>query len=346
MVSVIKELKKISAQAKMHHALLLGLQLMITTNKSPDIVGDWIFRLFRRQHHDKFLSSLDKLGLAGLPDAVACAQYHVVSNSIGGVPVEYMYESDRKAWVRFRYPRWIFHGPTICGVPQSISQGFLKGWYAQNGISLNNPRLGFVCVSEDMTGEFGLCGYFNEYEHELTNEERLQFAKGELPPLYKSIQQPKLPSAEWDDLRLQKAKRNYAMDYIRNGLCELANVIGSDEALELASRATKLIGLQYANKTREMLGLGDGDLFSAVKYLQCMFEGLGDEVEILQSADSCVLRQRNLRIVQDFSGAEREFLLNVWVQLWHGALASYRQMKVADLSIQENEIVWRIRNRD
>ena len=94
MVSVMKELKKISAQAKMHHALLLGLQLMITTNKSPDIVGDWMSRLFRRQHHDKFLSSFYKLGLSGLPDAVACAQYHVISNSIGGVPVEYMYESD------------------------------------------------------------------------------------------------------------------------------------------------------------------------------------------------------------------------------------------------------------
>ncbi len=120
-------------------------------------------------------------GLEGLPDAVACARYHVLSNSMGGVPVEYMEESDRKAWVRFRYPRWMYDGPTLCGVPVEASRGFLKGWYAQNGVSLKNPRLGFVCVSEDMTGQFGLCGYFMEHDHDLSAEERLRFAPDERP---------------------------------------------------------------------------------------------------------------------------------------------------------------------
>ena len=85
-----------------------------------------MFRLFRRQQLDKFLSSFDKLGLTGLPDTVACVKYHVMSNNIGGVPVEYMYESDKKAWVRFRYPRWMYHGPTICGVPCPSARGSLK----------------------------------------------------------------------------------------------------------------------------------------------------------------------------------------------------------------------------
>ena len=106
--------------------------------------------------------------LTGLPHAVACARYHVLSNEIGGVAVQYMEENDRKAWVRFRYPRWMVDGPTICGVPVEVSRGFLRGWYAHNGVSLGNPRLGFVCVSEDMTGEFGLCGYFLEHDHDLT----------------------------------------------------------------------------------------------------------------------------------------------------------------------------------
>ena len=141
-----------------------------------------MFRLFRRQHLDKFLSSFDKLGLSHLPDAVACAKYHVLSNGIGGVPVEFMPESERKAWVRFRYPRWMYHGPTICGVPVEVSRGFLRGRYAHNGVSLQNPRLGYVCVSEDMTGEFGLCGYFYEYDHDLAPNERLRFAKDELEP--------------------------------------------------------------------------------------------------------------------------------------------------------------------
>ena len=95
----------ITAQAELHHAYLLGLQLTVSMDAGAAAVEEWMFRLFRRQHHESFLSSFEKLGLTGLPDAVACAQYHVLSNAIGGVPVEHMAESDRKAWVRFRYPR-------------------------------------------------------------------------------------------------------------------------------------------------------------------------------------------------------------------------------------------------
>ena len=80
------EFQAIGAQARLHHAYLLGLQLMVSTRKGPEVMGDWMFRLFRRQHLEKFLGSFDKLGLSGLPHAVACARYHALSNSIGGGP--------------------------------------------------------------------------------------------------------------------------------------------------------------------------------------------------------------------------------------------------------------------
>ena len=70
-----QNISAIKAQAHLHHAYLLGLQLMVSTNQSQEDVENWMFRLFRRQHVDKFLTSFDKLGLSGLPDAVACAQY-------------------------------------------------------------------------------------------------------------------------------------------------------------------------------------------------------------------------------------------------------------------------------
>ena len=103
------------------------MQLTVSMECGGEVMEQWMFKLFRRQHEDKFLSSFEKLGLKGLPDAVACAQYHVLSNSIGGVPVQYVEESDTKAWVRFRYPRWMYAGPTVCGVPIGVSRGFLKG---------------------------------------------------------------------------------------------------------------------------------------------------------------------------------------------------------------------------
>ena len=65
---------------------------------------------------------------------MACAKYHVLSNNVGGVGVEFMAETEKKAWLRFRYPRWMYDGPAICGIPVEASRGFLKGWYAQNGV--------------------------------------------------------------------------------------------------------------------------------------------------------------------------------------------------------------------
>lgn len=301
-----------------------------------------MFRLFRRQHLDKFLSSFEKLGLSGLPHAVACAKYHVLSNTMGGVGVEYMYESDRKAWVRFRYPRWMYHGPTLCGVPVEVSRGFLKGWYAHNGVSLGNPRLGYVCVSEDMTGEFGLCGYFREYEHELQEHERLQFAKNEMPPPFDSGSQPAPPADQWDEIRLLKANRNYALDYIRNGLVELQAVIGDETCRELASKAARLIGLQYFQETAEMIGAVDGDLADGANYLARMFAGMGDEIAITSSADNSQITQSGLRVIRGMNNDEATLVFDCWVELWRGTMSSHRQLKSLEVSRRENEACWHL----
>ena len=265
----------LEALAKLHHQYFLGLQLMVASNEGEAVIGDWMFRLFRQQHEDKFLSSFAKLGLAGLPHAVACAKYHVLSNSVGGVAVEYMYESDKKAWVRFRYPRWMFAGPTVCGVPLSASRGFLKGWYGQNGVSLKNPKLGFVCVSEDLSGEFGLCGYFQEYDHDLGEDERLQFAKDELPPRFDPAQQPQPPADEWNEERLAKANRNYAIEYVRNGLTKLVEVLGRERTLELGQRAARLIGLQFAEELARDLDQRVASAADLGHLMELLFEGYG-----------------------------------------------------------------------
>ena len=339
------ELRYIRAQAHLHHAYLLGLQLMVSTRMGPEVVGDWMFRLFRRQHLDKFLSSFEKLGLEDLPHAVACAKYHVLSNNMGGVGVEYMYESDQKAWVRFRYPRWMYHGPTICGVPVEVSRGFLNGWYAHNGVSLNNPRLGYVCVSEDMTGEFGLCGYFKEYDHDLTSDERLQFAKGEKAPSYVEADQPTPPEGVWNELRLEKANRNYALDYIRNGLCELAEVIGAEKTQKLGGLAGRLIGLQYFPEIAEMIGAEDGDLDAGAVFLSKMFTGMGDVARFERSDDEILIYQQGLRVVRGLSMKESELVFNCWQELWKGTMSSQRIIKTLSCDADEVSAVWHLSNQ-
>lgn len=335
----------IKAQAELHHAYLLGLQLMVSSRKGEAVMEEWMFRLFRQQHLDKFLSSFEKLGLDGLPDAVACARYHVLSNQIGGVGVEYMEESDKKAWVRFRYPRWMYDGPTLCGVSKGVGQGFLRGWYAQNGVSLKNPRLGYVCVSEDVTGEFGFCGYFKEYDHDLSDDERLQFAKGELPPPYDAAAQPAPPAGEWSEARQEKANRNYAMEYVRNGLIELSNVIGEAETLEIGTLAARLIGLQYYPKMAELMKATDGTTIDARAFLMDMMQGMGDETSPLPEAtlDLASFEQTGLRITRGLEGKNRDLILRCWTELWVGAVRSHREMlSLTAEQINPEKRVWHI----
>ncbi|KCZ92721.1 hypothetical protein [Hyphomonas johnsonii] len=337
-------LAAIGAQADLHHQYLLGLELMVATREGPAVVGDWMFRLFRRQHEAKFLSSFRKLGLDALPHAVACARYHVLSNGMGGVAVEYMEESDTKAWVRFRYPRWMYDGPAICGVPVEASRGFLRGWYAQNGVSLGNPRLGFVCVSEDMTGQFGLCGYFREYDDALAEDERLQFRPDERPPAYDPTQQPRPPEGTWDEARLAKANRNYAMDYIRNGLSELVGVLGEARTLELGKLAARLTGLQQFRHMAAALGVEEGGPEAAAGFLAAMMAGMGDDVSVaVQDGGGTSVHQTGLRIVRGMDGTERDVVLACWCDLWRGAIQASRDFMSVDVAQVPDGLDWVIR---
>ena len=249
---------------------------MVSLEEGRERVFDWIFCLFRSLHEQKFISSFSKLGLEKLPHAVACAKYHVLSNSLGGVSVEYMEESDKKAWVRFRYPRWLYSSAAICGIPIEVSRGFLHGWYAHNGISLNNPKLGFICVSEDMTGQFGLCGYFKEFDHNLSLEDRLQFSADEVVPDFNSHGQPSLPGEFWGCERLIKAKRNYAIDYYSNSLVALGEIIGFEKAEQYGMRVGRLIGAQYYRDLAIKINVIDGGPKEAVIFIEKMMSGLGD----------------------------------------------------------------------
>ena len=213
------------AVSELYQAYMTGLILTLVTRRSTDDAARWIEALFRRQHEEKFLAGLDKLGLKDKPDAIACAGYHYLANKIGGVDVEFMAESDKKAWVRFVPPRWIYSGAAICGVPSEVSRGILRGWYGRNGITLGNPRLGFVCTAQTMDGQHGLAGYFLEYDRDLNDDERLVFRPGESPPPFESAAAPEWSETDWPAERLIKARRNYAIDYVRSGLSALVEMV-------------------------------------------------------------------------------------------------------------------------
>lgn len=74
------------AVSVLYQALLAGVVLTLVTRRGEEEAAQFVFRLFRRQHLEKFRPGLAKLGLDRLPHAVACAQYHYLSNQLGGCP--------------------------------------------------------------------------------------------------------------------------------------------------------------------------------------------------------------------------------------------------------------------
>lgn len=311
----------VEAVSKLYQAYITGLILTVSSQCGAAVAGDWIFRLFRRQHEVRFLAGLEKLGLADKPHAVACAGYHYLSNRIGGVDVQFMAESDRKAWVRFPPPRWFYDGAAICGVPSEVSRGMLRGWYARNGVSLGNPRLGFVCTGQTTDGQPGLAGYFLEHDRDLAPEERLRFSPGEQPPPFDPAAAPELDAALWTEARKSKAKRNYALEYIRTGLTVLAEALGPSRATDLAAHAGRLIGMQIGPGTAALLGVDGDDPAAAARLLTALAEAEGDTARWRPDGAGAIVERDDIRL---FKGLETpaSSLLDGWSGLLDGLAMS------------------------
>jgi hypothetical protein len=336
------------AVAEIYHAYLTGLILTTVTRRSSAAAAELVFRIFRRQHLEKFLPGLEKLGLRRLPDAVACAQYHYLSNHLGGVRVEYVYESDRKAWVRYVPPRWIWMGTAVCAAPGEVSRAMLRAWHAHNGVSLGNPRLGFVCTMQTTDGQPGLEGYYCEYDHDLAPEERLRFAPGEESPDFDPAKAPTIEGADWPPERFAKIVRNYAMDYVRSALPELCAGFGAAEARALGGITGRLIGMQYYAETADLLSVETRDAIGFAHYLGRMAEAQGDRVSVHRDGDDALVEQTTWRLM-DGVAPLADAAFDAWNELWVGALAVHHRRLSLDVERRldrgDGMIRWRVRHR-
>ncbi|KAI9024143.1 hypothetical protein DFJ74DRAFT_705863 [Hyaloraphidium curvatum] len=157
----------------------------------------------------------------------------------------------------------MYEGTAVAGIPTHVSRGILEGWYRQNGITLGNPRLGFVCVSQTMDGGLaaaGLAGYFWERDAPIRDDERLLFRPeedGDMPPFDRE-KAPKLEQASWPAERLARAARNYAVEYVRNLLPVLAQMVGQHEAASLGNLSARLVGMSYHDAVCDILSTERG----------------------------------------------------------------------------------------
>ena len=328
------------AVARLYNALMTGLVLTLVSRKGEEAAAQFVFGHFRRQHLEKFLPGLKKLGLDHLPDAVACAQYHYFSNALGGVKTEFMPESERKAWVRYPPPRWIWQGTAICGVPAKVNEAMLHGWHGHNGVSLGNPRLGFVCTGQTVEGAPGLEGYYFDYGREISEEERVRFATDEHAPDFDAAKAPRLDSTNWPEERLRKVERAYAMEYVRSLIPTMLDLFGPDVTRTELGRAGRLIGLQFYDETAALLGIEPDSPRQFADYLGKLAAAQGEEIQITEDAGSIVLRQTGWKLMDGLAPNVAAF--QAWNALWEGALAVHNRHLRLDAEYGDEGIVWRI----
>ncbi len=317
------------AVSVLYQALLTGLVLTLVTRRSEDEAARFVFQLFRRQHLEKFLPGLAKLGLDRLPPAVACAQYHYLSNQMGGVKTEYAYESDRKAWVRYPPPRWIWYGAAICGIPSRVNAAILHGWHGHNGVTLGDPRLGFVCTGQTVDGHPGLEGYYLEHDRPLREDERVRFAPGEAMPEPDPAHAPRLDPETWPAERLEIVISRYAMEYVRTALPVVLELLGPADTRRLLGHAARLIGMQYHQETARLLGITASGPAVFARYLAALAAAQGEDVEISGRPDRVRVRQTGWRLARGLEPLDPA-AFDAWAELWHGALAAHdRRLRLA-----------------
>lgn len=171
----------VEALAGLYHSWITGLVLTILNRRDASLAEEFVFQLFRRQHLQRFLPGLEKLGVGDEPHAI-----------------------------------WL--GTALCAIPTQVNRAMLRGWHAHNGVTLGNPNLGFVCTKTTVDGQPGLEGYYREFPTPLDAHERLRFSPGETCPYINPADLPVLDLNAWPQERRAKAYRNYSMEYIRNAL--------------------------------------------------------------------------------------------------------------------------------
>jgi hypothetical protein len=212
-----------------------------------------------------------------------------------------MYESDRKAWIRYPPPRWIWKGTAICGVPGEVSRAMLRGWHANNGVTLGDLRLGFVCTKQSVDGQDGLEGYYYEYDHPLELDQRLVFARHLAAPLFDPATAPALPVASWPKPRLEKAYRNYAMEYVRTAAPVMVQLFGPEDAGYLLHLTGKLIGMQYFDDVAQALSAQHGGARECAALLSALLLAQDDAAEVSETAGRFEIGQRSWKLMDGVS---------------------------------------------
>ena len=225
-----------------------GLTALIYREEGYDAVHALWREVLASHQDERYHEGLQKLGIDQDPPAVAAAKYHYYTNLIGGLTMHYAEESPKKVWIRYTAPSWTYDGVAMLAMPGDLRRTILGTWHPRNGEMMGCPRLGWVATKFIMEGDPYDEGYFMEYDHNLAPEERYRIESVSQSPPHDPERAPTLDEKVWPEERLIRARRNFSSRYLRTTVEVLYRQLGEARALEMVSKAMRLLAIQYTHE--------------------------------------------------------------------------------------------------
>jgi hypothetical protein len=119
------------------------------------------------------------------------------------------------------------------------------------------------------------------------------------PPCSIRPTRPALPVKSWPKPRLEKAYRNYAMEYVRTAAPVMVQLFGPEDAGYLLHLTGRLIGMQYFDEIARGLDAGRGAAREFAAFLCALFKAQDDAVGIAESGGSFEIRQQTWKLMAD-----------------------------------------------
>ena len=278
-----------------------GMTVVTLFQHGEETVVKWRFKMLNRHQSGHFIEGLKKLGIDpdNEPPAVVAAKYHYLSNSLGGINLEMVVESPKKAWIRYNSP-YVPDGTGWLANPPSVGRAPFEGWHPYNGVRLNKPKLGFVLCRGFADGEPYAEGYFMEYDHPLSEDERLRFDPSETMPPFDPDTAPRLDPETWPPDRIAKSKRNMGRGYVEESILSLLELLDLDTVSRIVRKSWEGIAIQYGRQLLADTAIEGTDARAAATFMKHLAGMAGDESELLSpSPDRHILRTTRRRLFEE-----------------------------------------------
>ena len=185
------------------------------------------------------------------------------------------------------------------------------------------------------------------------------FAREQEAPPFDLAKAPALPVDAWPRPRLEKAFRNYAMEYVRTAAPVMIQQFGPEDGGHLLRLTAKLIGMQYFHETAQALMPERGALWASnsftgsggakvaasdfAAFLAAMLSAQDDVAELSSTARGTEIVQRSWRLMDGVP--HHPACVNVLDGLMEGLAAAAGRGIVARRLVDDatsGSLVWRI----